>query len=247
MSPLIPLFFSTALIYSMAGFGGGSTYLALLVLFQFPFQSIAPMALICNVAVVSFGFWQFSKKGHFLFKKIFPFVVTSIPMAYWGGTISLGRKPFTLLLGISLTAAALRLFWVNKPMEPLTSVSMRKIWLIGLPLGALLGFLAGLVGIGGGIYLAPVLLFLGWVDVKQAAAASSFFILVNSLSGLMGQATKGPLSLPIEIILPLLFAVILGGQVGSRWGSGSLPKLALQRVTATLILWAAGRLLWGIA
>lgn len=240
---LIPLFFLTALAYSMAGLGGGSTYLALLALFSFPYESIPKIGLLCNLTVVIGGSWLFYKAGHFSPRKILPFVATSIPAAYWGGTIHIGKEIFTILLAVSLIVASLRLFFADKAFESRTSLSWKTAWLVGVPVGALLGFLSGLVGIGGGIYLAPVLLFLGWADSKQAAASASFFILVNSLSGLAGQFTKGGFTFPWPLVLPLLLAVFLGGQIGSRVGSKRIPRLALQRVTALLILFVGGRLL----
>lgn len=243
---LCPAFFLTALVYSMAGLGGGSTYLALLALLDFPHESIRSIALLCNIAVVSFGFVNFYKAGHFSLKKILPFVMTSVPMAYWGGTILLGKKPFTFLLGISLCVAAVRLFLTDKNFTATPVRSWKKIWLIGLSLGAVLGFLSGLVGIGGGIYLAPVLLLFGWMDVKQAAAASSFFILVNSVAGLSGQMFSGSFLLPAPSLFFLLGAVMIGGQIGSRWGAIKIPRMTLQRVTASLILWVSGRLLWSV-
>ncbi len=242
---LVPLFFATALIYSMAGFGGGSTYLALLALFSFPYESMPKVALLCNLIVVTGGCWFFYRAGHCKFQKILPFILTSIPMAYWGGTIPIGKRLFTLLLACTLCVAALRMLMSEKAFEARFAPSWKRAWFFGIPVGALLGFLSGLVGIGGGIYLAPLLLLLGWADSKQAAASASFFILVNSLAGLAGQLTKGNLVVGYDSLLPLLFAVFLGGQIGSRLGSRAIPKLALQRITAGLILFISVRLLWG--
>jgi hypothetical protein len=244
--PLAPLFFLTALVYSMAGFGGGSTYLALLALFAFPYTLMPKVSLLCNLIVVSGGCWFFYRSGHFSFKRIIPFIVTSIPMAYWGGSLRIGKTLFIWLLGISLGIAALRMLLSEKTFETKIVLSWKKAWLVGIPVGALLGFLSGLVGIGGGIYLSPLLLFLGWANSKQAAAAASFFILVNSMAGLTGQLTKGVPIVEGQWILPLLVAVFLGGQIGSRLGSRRIPKLALQRVTAALILFISIRLLWRV-
>ena len=245
MWALVPLFFFTALTYSMAGFGGGSTYLALLVLFDVPADSVRSIALLCNLAVVSFGAWQFARAGHLHVDKVLPFIVSSIPMAYFGGTLGISKFVFTLLLGISLAVAASRMLWLGKPIEPKTGIRPQTYWIVGLPVGALLGFLAGLVGIGGGIYLAPILLLLGWTDAKQTAAAASFFILVNSLAGLAGQATKG-FSFDATFVIQLLIAAVLGGQIGSRLGALSLPKIAVQRVSGLLILLVSCRLLWDL-
>lgn len=240
---LIPLFFATAVIYSMAGFGGGSTYLALLVLFSVPFDSIRSIALCCNIAVVSIGWWHFS--SHLRMKRLLPFLLTSIPLAYLGGTITLGKTAFTVVLGGSLCVAAIRMLLAGRAFESRSEIPAKSLWILGLLIGSLLGFVSGLVGIGGGIYLSPMLLFLGWADAKEAAAAASCFILVNSLAGLISQVSHG-LSIPFLSIAPLLIAVTLGGFLGSRAGSRSIPKLGLQRVTGVLILWVSIRLLWGL-
>ncbi|MBI3541139.1 MAG: sulfite exporter TauE/SafE family protein [Deltaproteobacteria bacterium] len=240
---LAPLFFLTALTYSMVGLGGGSTYLALLALFAVSYSSIPQIALLCNLVVVVGGYWFFWKAGHFSLRRVLPFIVTSIPMATWGGSIPIEKKVFMLLLGLSLGVAALRMLLSDKVFESRFPLSWKRAWAVGIPVGALLGFLSGLVGIGGGIYLAPVLLLLGWADSKQAAAAASFFILVNSIAGFGGQLMKGGFMISWGMVLPLLFAVFLGGQIGSRLGSQTIPKLALQRVTAILILAVVARLL----
>lgn len=242
---LIPLFFLTALIYSMAGLGGGSTYLALLALFAFPYEQIPQTALLCNLIVVAGGCWQFS--GHFSLKRVLPFVLTSLPAAYWGGTISVDKTVFTLILGLSLCVAALRMAISDHRYEGRAVLPWKRAWLVGLPVGALFGLLSGLVGIGGGIYLSPTLLLLGWADSRQAAAAASFFILVNSLAGLAGHWAQTPFSLEQGLLLPLLLAVLIGGQIGSRLGSRKIPRLALQRITAFLILFVCGRLFWMLA
>ncbi len=242
---LIPLFFLTALVYSMAGFGGGSTYLALLAFFSFPYALMPKIALLCNLTVVTGGTWFFYKEGYLSWRRILPFIISSIPMAYWGGSVVVGKRLFTLLLAISLIVAALRLFLSDRAFEAKMPLEWKKSWIVGLPLGAVLGFLSGLVGIGGGIYFAPVLLLLGWADAKQAAASASLFILVNSVAGLAGQFAKGEGFISVEGIVPLVVAVFLGGQIGSRIGARSVPKLVLQRMTAVLILFVSGRLLWG--
>ncbi len=243
---LIPLFFLTALVYSTAGFGGGSSYLALLALFSFPYESMPKVALLCNLVVVSGGFLVFYRAGHFSPRKVLPFVLTSIPAAYLGGSIPLNKTVFSWLLAISLAVAGLRMLLSEESFVVKKSVSWKEAWLVGLPVGAGLGVLSGLVGIGGGIFLAPVLYFLGWANAKEVSAAASFFILVNSLAGLLGQVSKSAWTFEWTWMIPLALAVFLGGQIGSRWGAGKISKLALQRVTAALILSISGRLLWGL-
>ncbi len=245
---LAALFFVAALVYSMAGLGGGSTYLALLALFSFPYSFIPKVALFCNLAVVLSGFWFFTRAGYFSLKRALPFVVSSIPMAYWGGSISIDKTLFTLLLGLSLAIASLRMFFADKSFQSRPPLFWKNAWIVGLPMGAALGFLSGVVGIGGGIYLTPLLLLMGWADAKQAAASASFFILVNSMAGLIGQFSKSglPSGNEISALWILLGAAFLGGQIGSRLGSQKISPLILQRISASLILYASGRLLIGL-
>ncbi|MDX1386804.1 MAG: sulfite exporter TauE/SafE family protein, partial [bacterium] len=144
---LLPLFFLTALIYSTVGFGGGSTYLALLALFSFPYEAMPKVALVCNLVVVTGGCYFFFRQGYFSPKKILPFIVTSIPAAYLGGRIPLGKETFTFLLALSLLFAAFRMLISQKDFEGNSDLSWKKAWWVGIPAGALLGALSGLVGI----------------------------------------------------------------------------------------------------
>lgn len=242
---LIALFFLTAVLYSSAGLGGGSTYLALMALFGFPHTSIPLFALSCNILVVSSGLWYFWRAGYFRLNHVLPFLITSIPFAYLGGSLNLGRKTFSLLLAFSLACAALRLF-LNDQGKPLRVVFLKESYLLGLPVGAVIGFLSGLIGIGGGIFLSPLLLLLRWADSKHTAAAASLFILVNSLSGLMGQFSKSQSLEHSYLLLPLLGAVFLGSQLGARLGAFRFSTSVLQRVTAVLLFFASARILMGL-
>lgn len=246
LSLLIPFFFVTALLYSMAGFGGGSTYIALLILFSVPYEIAPKIALLCNLTVVSTSCFFFARAGYVSLKRTLPFLMASIPMAYWGGSIPISQTLFHWLLALSLAAVGCRLFVTGKVFHGRTVLSWRRAWLVGTPVGALLGFLAGLVGIGGGIFLAPVLLLLGWANAKQAAAAASIFIFVNSIAGLMGQFAKESLGTQMSTLVPFLLAVFAGGQIGSRLGSETFPIRALQKVTACLVLIVSARLVWGL-
>lgn len=243
---LVPLFFLTALVYSTAGFGGGSTYLALMVLLGIPYKIMPQTALICNLLVVSGGFWIFYRAGHFSVRKVLPFVITSIPAAYLGGRIPIGKTLFLWILGLSLMFAGLRMLLNESAFKEKKTVSWKQAWTLGLPLGTLLGGMSGLVGIGGGIFLAPVIYLLGWANAKEVSAAASFFILVNSLAGLGGQWAKSGWTVEWSLVAPLGVAVFLGGQIGSRLGAGKISKFTLQRITAALILFVAGRVLWGL-
>ncbi len=228
------LFFTIALVYSTVGFAGGSSYLLVLTLAGFPHTQSIPIALVCNLAVSSVGFWNFARAGHFRFRFILPFMVLSIPMAFVGSRIPIGNELFILLLSVCLAFAGLRLFVTRLvPIEPRLS-EFRQLWFLGLPVGAMMGFLSGLVGIGGGIFLSPFLILNRLASIKEASAAASCFIFVNSLSGLIGKAQHG-------FILHgdwwmLVFPALCGGLVGSRLGSRRLPLIGLQRILAGLVL-----------
>lgn len=243
---LVLLFFMTAFVYSSAGLGGGSTYLALLALFGFSYTGIPILSLSCNILAATNGFRYFYCAGHFRARYVLPFLITSMPMSYLGGSMNISKKTFSILLAISLSCAALRLFFKESERKPRV-VSLKKSFLLGLPIGAILGFLSGLVGIGGGIFLSPLLLLLRWADAKQAAAAASLFILVNSLAGLTGQISKGIFLQDFYfILLPLLIVVFLGSQLGARTGAFRFPVLVLQRVTGGLLLFTSARMITGL-
>ncbi|MCP5464662.1 MAG: sulfite exporter TauE/SafE family protein [Deltaproteobacteria bacterium] len=241
---LIPLFFLTALLYSMAGFGGGSTYLALLVLFSVSYQVIPSTALICNIIVVSGGCYYYIKNKQFSLNLVLPFLITSIPLAFVGGSIPLNKSIFMVLLGLSLLIASFRMFITEKQAANTDKISKKKVWSIGLISGAILGLLSGLTGIGGGIYLAPTLYFLGWGKPRTIAASASFFILANSIAGLSGQLLKNSFLLDWNLITPLAFSVFLGGQVGSRLSSQKLNLNFIKKLTASLILFVSVRILY---
>jgi hypothetical protein len=172
-------------------------------------------------------------------------MILSMPMAYLGGTLSISRDVFSCLIGFCLLVAAGRMLMKDDNFNEPKEVSSAEAWIVGVPGGAILGFLSGIVGIGGGIFLSPLLLLLRWVDAKQAAACASFFIVVNSLAGLGGHWHKAVFD--PRLILPLGAAVFLGGQIGSRLGAFHLPKLVLQRVLAVLVASVAIKMLMSLA
>lgn len=229
------LFFIIALLYSIVGFGGGSSYIAILALFKFPYTQIPILALTCNVIVVSGGAVLYYKQRHFRWNLFWPFAVTSIPFAFIGGRIPISKSVFLTLLGAALLIAGLRLFIgdrIDKSYHEIRNPNQFG----ALGLGATLGLLSGLVGIGGGIFLAPVLLMLKWGHPKQIAAVASFFILVNSIFGLIGQLLKHGSSLSLSQNWLLFLVVFLGGQLGSRLGSGSVTSQKLIKdFTAVLV------------
>ncbi|MBI4432337.1 MAG: sulfite exporter TauE/SafE family protein [Candidatus Omnitrophica bacterium] len=228
-------FFGVALVYSMAGFAGGSSYLALLLMAGFSYQQAPSVVLVCNLIVSASTFWCFYRAGHFSPQRTLPFALLSVPMAFVGAQIDIGKDFFYLLLGFSLLIASSRILLAGRDLTEKRRISTPRVWAIGVPIGGILGFLSGLIGIGGGIFLSPILFLTRWLDTKQIAAAGSFFIFVNSLSGFLGHAQKG-MMISIESLPLLVLAVFLGGQLGARIGACRLPVLGLQRVAALLLL-----------
>ena len=260
MIVLALLFAATALLYASVGFGGGSTYTALLALSGTDYRLLPIISLACNVAVVAGGVWRFGRAGAVPWARALPLCAASVPLAWLGGRLVVPEAVFTGLLGGSLLAAgALMLAPPARRPAPLGAAvatrPARPLRLTEPALGGALGLLSGVVGIGGGIFLAPVLHLTGWAGARAVAGTASLFILVNSLAGLAGQLSKlagpGPGLAPGTGELlgywPLLLAVVLGGQLGARLGSQVLPPALLRRLTALLVLIVGVRLLFRFA
>ena len=235
---LIIGFFTIALLYSSVGFGGGSSYLALLALTSLSFTEFRAISLICNIVVVSGGTYIFAKSGHFNWKKIFPLVLFSVPLAFLGGYLKISQALFFILLGFSLLLASFSMF-LNFKSEDESKLNYKKNTVRDGLFGGSIGFLSGMVGIGGGIFLAPLLHLTKWDTSKKIAATASFFILVNSISGLLGQITNPEFSLNYELTFVLLATVFIGGQIGSRIGANLVSQIFLKRATAVLITYIA--------
>lgn len=235
---LILGFFAIALLYSSVGFGGGSSYLALLALTPLLFTEIRSISLMCNIVVVAGGVYVFAKSGHFNWKKIIPLVIFSIPMAFLGGYLKISQSFFFILLGISLFIASLSMFMNFKNEKDSDQFYQKNLVRDGF-FGGSIGLLSGMVGIGGGIFLAPLLHLTKWDSSKKIAATASFFILVNSISGLLGQITNPEFSINYELTAILLVSVLVGGQIGSRIGAQLVSQLFLKRATAVLIAYVA--------
>lgn len=245
------LFFITALLYACVGFGGGSTYNALLILSDIDYSILPFIALICNIIVVSGGVWHFSRYKHIKMRDVLPWVVFSVPAAWIGGYIEVPEVAFIGILGGALLLSAIKMLWPEKeifPMQSQKDYALAKSCFIPPVIGAVLGFLAGITGIGGGIFLAPVLHLLRWSDSKNIAGTCSLFILVNSLSGLVGQSMKlesmGLLTATISTYWYLFPTVLVGGQIGSWLGSSRINVGAVKKLTAILILYVSIRLIW---
>ncbi len=246
---LVPIFFLIALTYATAGFGGGSSYLAVLALAALSTGEMRATALVCNLIVAGGGVFHFWKAGEMPWKRALPLVLLSVPAAYLGGRIELPREQFLGLLGLVLLFAGLAMWWrpgLERALSeriplPEAANSGRDQLKAGL-LGGTLGFLAGLVSIGGGIFLSPVLFLQRWAAARAIAAVTSLFIFVNSLSGLAGQLSLG-IELPWQLLSVLAISVLIGGQIGTRLTLKKLSATAIRRIAAVLIIAVGIRLL----
>ncbi len=236
-------FFATALLYASVGFGGGSTYSALLALAGLDYRVLPLVSLACNIVVVAGSTIRFSRAGILPWRRALVLTGLAAPAALLGGLTPIGERNFLLLLGASLVLTGLTLLIpVAKSSEEHATKAARFAPLAAPPLG----YLAGLVGIGGGIFLAPLLHLVRWAEAKSIAATAALFILVNSLFGLAGQVVKngpGRLGAAVELGLPLLVAVAVAGQVGSLLALKYLPQRWIRWGTAALTAWVGGRLL----
>lgn len=230
--------FVVAVLYSSVGHGGASGYLAVMALLAVSPTVTRPTALILNLFVASIAFVQFYRAKHFDWKIFLPFAIGSIPFAFLGGMIQLPTTVYKIILGVTLMLAAIRLA-INLKSE--NEPNAPKIW-ICLLIGALLGFVSGLVGVGGGIFLTPILLLMNWTETKRAAGISALFILVNSISGLLGNYAQ-VLQLSSTVYVWII-AAIIGGIIGSTLGSYRFNSLTLRRVLAFGLLIAGAKLIF---
>ncbi len=239
MPLLYLLVFLIAVVYSSAGFGGASGYLLSMSFFDIPANVMSTTALVLNIFVSSISFANYFRAGHFRPKLLVPFLITSIPAAFLGGTFKLSEQTYTTLLYIVLTYLAFRMTlfpvlsekagWTPRPIP---------LW-AALVSGALIGLLSGMIGIGGGIFLSPLIILLGWGTSKQAAASAGAFIAVNSISGLVGRFTNSTFSLG-EFGIPLLIVGLLGALLGSRLGAVRFSSANVRRVLGAILCIAVG-------
>jgi len=229
----------------MAGFGGGSTYIALLAVSGLPFSAVPILALTCNLVVTAQGSCILIRKGHADWKLLLPLLGASIPMAFLGGLWRLPEDWFLNLLAVALTAAGLVMLWQNR-VSKIEEERVRQPNVFSIvAVGGALGLLAGITGIGGGIYLAPVMHLCRWSKAHTVAACTSIFIAWNSLSGLLGQLTKGAAALgevPYWLLIACPMMVLIGGRLGSSRLNERFSAKALRTVTALVILLVAIRL-----
>ncbi len=236
------LFFFIALIYSSVGFGGGSSYLAILSLFEVPFTHVRAIALICNITVVSGNVFNYQKKEIIDWKQFIPFMLSSIPFAFFGGYWRIERQVFFIMLGVSLLLASILLLWQSRGIKSAPSRISHP--LINFLLGGFIGFLSGVVGIGGGVFLSPILHLMNWDTPIKIAALSSVFILFNSIAGLAGQWMHPLFSLPLYELITLVMAVALGSAIGRHISFHHFTPKMIRRVTGVLVGVLALRILW---
>jgi uncharacterized membrane protein YfcA len=239
------LFTLVAVFYASVGFGGGSSYLALLVLWDVPYRLLPIIALVCNITVVSGNAFHYLRAGYMNWRLLLPCAISSVPFAYFGGRVLIEKEIFVAILFVTLLATGLRmLVHYRRYDDPMASYRQLSLWAGGV-IGAVLGFLSGIAGIGGGIFLAPVLYHLRAGSPKQIAATASLFILVNSVAGLIGQLQKNAVSQMGAAIydywyLPIL--VLIGGQLGNAMTIKFISPRMVALLTALLVLFVAMRL-----
>ncbi|MCP4139217.1 MAG: sulfite exporter TauE/SafE family protein [Chloroflexi bacterium] len=225
------LIFIIALLYASVGHGGGSGYLALMGLFNTDPTIMKPIALGLNIIVTSIGSYKYTRAGHFRWRLFLPFALTSIPLAFLGGRLNLDGAIYKGIVGIILIYAATRIFIAAQSLNE-KEPSPPPIW-AALLSGAIIGFLSGITGVGGAIFLGPLILLMGWTTIKEAAALSSMFVLVNSLSGFVGHWSSN-LHFPPQIIYWGI-AVLIGGWIGAEYGSKKLPSPIIKKLLAIVL------------
>jgi uncharacterized protein len=237
---LLPLVFLVAVAYSSVGHGGASGYLAVLSFFGLAPALMAPSALLLNLLVSGVAFVAFWRAGHFDFRLLWPFLVGSVPMAFVGGVLRVSPQVYMAVLGAVLVFVAWRLLAAPVGSAAGEHFSRPPKLAVAVLAGAGIGLLSGMVGVGGGIFLSPLLILLGWADAKRTAAASAAFIWINSAAGLYGHLTRTAVDWPA--LAWLVGAAFVGGLVGSRLGARRLPTVWLRRILGVVLLVAAYKL-----
>ena len=236
------LFFVTAVLYSSVGFGGGSTYLALLLIWGVPYFIFPLIALSCNIIVVSGNCFNYIRAGNLNLKLLIPYLIGSIPLAFIGGSLPIEKIFFEILLFLVLATAGILLLLNFRAYDD-KEKSYRKVpIIISILIGGVLGFISGVVGIGGGIFLSPMLFLIRAGKPKHIVTTASLFILINSFSGIMGQITKNAVLNEISNYWYLLLIVLVGGQLGNFLNLKIFPTRILVLVTAGLVLFVAIRM-----
>jgi uncharacterized membrane protein YfcA len=234
---LVPIFFAISFVYSSVGFAGGSSYTAMLVLVGVPLSTVPQISLLLNIIVSVMTFFNYVKGQHLSLRLSLPFM-SSIPFALFSGILMLSQKTLLMIFIVALFAASAALLVSAskiKRRQQLKKInfSKLKIMAIGIPVGAFLGFIAGIVGIGGGIWLSPLLILTGLANPKQAAAAASLFILTNSIRGFIGHSIWK--SIDFSLLIPLGIVVLAGGLIGSRFGAFKFDHNKIKMIVAGVV------------
>ncbi|MDA9654569.1 sulfite exporter TauE/SafE family protein [Candidatus Pelagibacter sp.] len=236
------LFLLTATLYSSVGFGGGSTYLALLLIWDVPYLIFPVIALFCNIIVVSGNCINYIKAGNINLKILTPYLISSVPLAFIGGSISIDKNFFEILLFIILALAGIMLLLKFKSFDKKIESYNKIPKIVAILIGGTIGFISGVVGIGGGIFLSPILLLVRVDSAKNITTAASLFILINSISGLTGQFTKASVINEVYSYWPLFLFVLLGGLLGNYLNLKIFPTKILALVTSALVIFVAIRM-----
>ena len=242
MGYLAILFFVTATLYSSVGFGGGSTYLALLLIAGVPYFVFPTISLFCNIIVVSGNCFNYTKAGNLNLKLLIPYLIGSIPMSYIGGSLPIEKKLFEVLLFLVLAIAGTLLLFNFKSYDEKKKIYRKIPTPIAFLIGAILGLTSGVVGIGGGIFLSPILFLLRAGTTKHIVTAASLFILINSIFGIVGQLSKNYVFSEVINYWYLLVVVLIGGQLGNFLNLKILKTNTLALITAMLVIFVALRL-----
>ena len=236
------LFFVTALIYSSVGFGGGSTYLAILLIWGVPYTIFPVIALVCNIIVVSGNSINFLRSKNINFNLLLPYLIGSIPFAFIGGSITIDKSLFEILLFCVLLVAGIFLLIESKSFSE-EKVKINQIpKLISISIGSIIGFISGIVGIGGGIFLSPLLFLMKAGYPRHITSSASLFILINSIFGIAGQLTKDQVLNQVITYWPLFLSVLIGGQIGSVLNIKFLSNKILSLITSFLVIFVAIRM-----
>ncbi len=232
-----------AALYASVGHGGASGYLAVLSLTVYASNDpvwLKQHAWCLNLLVAGIAFLAYKKSGFFDMKLALPFIVASIPAAFFGGYLRVDNTVYDILLALTLLFAAWKLYSLNKS-NPETSVNQSPPFVIALIIGFVIGFLSGIIGVGGGIFLSPIILIFGWSNPKTTAGVAAAFIWVNSLAGLLGSTISGQLVVDLSTLIPLAISVLIGGYVGSKYGSERLSQNSIRNILVAVMLIASLR------
>jgi len=242
---LILAFFGTAVLYASVGFGGGSSYAALLSLTGLPYLQFRAISLLCNIAVVSNGTVMYAKNKLLDWKKVLPLVLLSVPFSFLGGFMKIEKQVFYVFLGISLLLVGILMLF-SKYLVPkdIENNPPKSNFYKNALIGGLIGFISGIVGIGGGVFLAPFLHLTRWDSSKKIAATTSFFILVNSVSGILGQILNPSFVIDYYLSSVLIISVFLGGLIGSRLSTKTFDQKTIKQITAVLIVFVGIKVLF---